>query len=93
MKSPYHPGRFNNGSSTSELAARANIPTFTAPVIHQSRYRPVARANSLKPNSASNVMPAMVAARPAKTTASTIGTMKSHPTYVRQTPPIWRLSP
>jgi hypothetical protein len=79
MKNPYQPGLPRRGSGTRDTAPRAKIARYTIPVIHQSSYSPVARANSLNPTAASRVTPRIVASLPRNSVPSTIGIMMSQP--------------
>src|SRR5207244_8332341 len=95
MKKPYQPapGSSPRGCGAQDAMPTATMPAYTAPVIHQSRYNPEERANSLNPKIESNVTPIMTGTRPAKTTSNPIDAITSHERYVFQIEPSSFLNP
>src|SRR6266404_5550940 len=79
MNSPYQPGPGSppGGCGRSETMATARIATYVVPVIHQSRYSPVARAYSLNPPIDNSHTNTIVPTRPMNTQPSTIAAITS----------------
>jgi hypothetical protein len=84
MNMPYQPGVCRRGSYTNAARPTPMIPRYEIPVIHQSRYNPVARANSLNPKMATAVKNTMTAARPRKSARNVGGIITNQPQYDRQ---------
>ena len=78
---PYQPCTFVPGSSTTETMPTPTMPNRTTVVIPQSRYKPVARANSVNAASDTSVKKIIVVMRPKNSATKTSGIITSHPRY------------